>query len=282
MFYIHVCRQERPVSPVCQFVQIVSSMFGLVIHVPMSIQGEWQHEKFSSCFEGCSKKFPRKNNVLLKLLGRIGWTANRCLAFSKNFVSLHISWQPLSSGAKLLNPQTTLKLALILTIKMQLIGEEIRPNIEYAGISRPLSLSHASTLTQLQAIEAPVSKFAKMKKCKNAKYLLPILLQAGLAGEVAGVVDGLQLSEDATTGQDVHPANTSPSLENCEFVLLLSQTNQLHSSNAVHFFCQHNMAPPSLSLSHCQLRSVRVGPVRSSTHRAVSTNQRAAFKSGQE
>ena len=183
----------------------------------------------------------------------------------------------------MINPRTTLKLALILTIKMQLIGEEIRPNIEYAGISRPLSLSHASTLTQLQAIEAPVGKFAKMQKCKSAKYLLPILLQAGLAGEVAGVVDGLQLSEDATTGQDVHPANTSPSLENCEnFVLLLSQTNQLHSSNAVHFFCQHNMAPPSLSLSHCQLRSVRVGPVRSSTHRAVSTNQRAAFKSGQE
>ena len=53
-------------------------------------------KRFSSCFEGCSKKFPRKNNVLLKLLGRIGWTANRCLAFSRNFVSLHISWQPLS------------------------------------------------------------------------------------------------------------------------------------------------------------------------------------------
>ena len=182
----------------------------------------------------------------------------------------------------MINPQTTLKLALILTIKMHLIGEEIRPNIEYAGISRPLSLSNASTLTQLQAIEAPVGKFAKMQKMQNAKYLLPILLQAGLAGEVAGVVDGLQLSEDATTWQDVHPDNTSPSLENCEFVLCLSQTNQLHSSNAVHFFCQHNMAPPSLSLSHCQLRSVRVGPVRSSTHRAVSTNQRAAFKSGQE
>ena len=96
-------------------------------------------KRFSSCFKGCSKKFPRKNNVLLKLLGRIGWTANRCLAFSRNFFSLHISWQPLSSGAKLINPRTTLKLALILTIKMQLIGEEIRPNIEYAGISRPLS-----------------------------------------------------------------------------------------------------------------------------------------------
>ena len=153
------------------------------------------------------------------------------------------------------------------------------------NFSASLSLPHASALTQLQAIEAPVGKFAKMQKCKkmqNAKYLLPIFLQAGLAGEVAGVVDGLQLSEDATTWQDVHPDNTSPSLENCEFVLCLSQTNQLHSSNAVHFFCQHNMAPPSLSLSHCQLRSVRVGPVRSSTHRAVSTNQRAAFKSGQE
>jgi len=57
---------------------------------------------------------------------------------------------------------------------MQLIGEEIRPNIEYAGIPRPLSLPHASTLTQLQAIEALVSKFAKMqKKCKNAKYKIP-------------------------------------------------------------------------------------------------------------
>ena len=169
MFYIHVCRQERPVSPVCQFVQIVSSMFGLVIHVPMSIQGEWQHEKIFFVFWGCSKKFPRKNNVLLKLLGRIGWTANRCLAFSRNFVSLHISWQPLSSGAKLINPRTTLKLALILTIKMQLIGEEIRPNIEYAGISRPLSLSHASTLTQLQTIEAPMGKFAKMQKMQKCK-----------------------------------------------------------------------------------------------------------------
>ena len=126
-------------------------------------------KRFSSCFGGCSKKFPRKNNVLLKLLGRIGWTANRCLAFSRNFVSLHISWQPLSSGAKLINPRTTLKLALILTIKMQLIGEEIRPNIEYAGISRPLSLSHASTLTQLQAIEAPVGKFAKMQTMQKCK-----------------------------------------------------------------------------------------------------------------
>ena len=236
-------------------------------------------KRFSPCFGGCSKKFPRKNNVLLKLLGRIGWTANRCLAFSRNFFSLHISWQPLSSGAKLINPRTTLKLALILTIKMQLIGEEIRPNIEYAGISRPLSLPchHTNPIASHWGTDGQICKNAK-----NAKYLLPILLQAGLAGEVAGVVDGLQLSEDATTGQDVHPANTSPSLENCEFVLLLSQTNQLHSSNAVHFFCQHNMAPPSLSLSHCQLRSVRVGPVRSSTHRAVSTNQRAAFKSGQE
>ena len=130
-----------------------------------------------------------------------------------------------------------------------------------------------------------IHKFTNTEKDVNGikvTDLLPVFLQAGLAGEVAGVVDGLQLSEDATTWQDVHPDNTSPSLENCEFVLCLSQTNQLHSSNAVHFFCQHNMAPPSLSLSHCQLRSVRVGPVRSSTHRAVSTNQRAAFKSGQE
>ena len=149
---------------------------------------------------------------------------------------------------------------------------------EFLGLSLPCL--HTNPIASHWGTGGQICKNAK--NAKNAKYLLPILLQAGLAGEVAGVVDGLQLSEDATTGQDVHPANTSPSLENCEFVLLLSQTNQLHSSNAVHFFCQHNMAPPSLSLSHCQLRSVRVGPVRSSTHRAVSTNQRAAFKSGQE
>ena len=125
------------------------------------------------------------------------------------------------------------------------------------------SLSHASTLTQLLAIEALVSKFAKMQKMQNAKYLLPILLQAGLAGEVAGVVDGLQLSEDATTGQDVHPANTSPSLDNCEFVLLLSQTNQLHSSNAVHFFlsAQHGTTFPLAVSLPTEVRQSRTRPL---------------------
>ena len=52
MFHIHVCRQERPVWPVCQFVQIVSSMFGLVIFISMSIQGEWQRDKTFFVFLG--------------------------------------------------------------------------------------------------------------------------------------------------------------------------------------------------------------------------------------
>lgn len=36
--------------------------------------------------------------------------------------------------------------------------------------------------------------------------LLPVFLQAGLAGEVAGVMHGLQLPEDPATGKNVHPA----------------------------------------------------------------------------
>ena len=35
--------------------------------------------------------------------------------------------------------------------------------------------------------------------------LLPVLLEAGLAGEVASVVDGLQLPENPTTRKNVHP-----------------------------------------------------------------------------
>ena len=122
--------------------------------------------RFSSCFGGAVRNFFRKNNVLLKLLGRIGWTANRCLAFPRNFVSLHISWQPLSSGAKLINTE------IGLNPNNQDAINRGRNSAKYRicrNFSASLSLPHASALTQLQAIEAPVGKFAKMQKCKKCK-----------------------------------------------------------------------------------------------------------------
>ena len=39
--------------------------------------------------------------------------------------------------------------------------------------------------------------------CK-VSYLMPVLLKAGMTGEVSSVVDDLQLPEDATAGEDVH------------------------------------------------------------------------------
>ena len=70
--------------------------------------------------------------------------------------------------------------------------------------------------------------------------LLPVFLQAGLAGEVAGVMHGLQLPEDPATGKNVHPAQA----QYFHFLFLCSsQTScQLHSPS-----CSCSL----LSAHHC-------------------------------
>ena len=70
--------------------------------------------------------------------------------------------------------------------------------------------------------------------------LLPVFLQAGLAGEVAGVMHGLQLPEDPAAGKNVHPAQA-----HFHFLFLCSsQTScQLHSPS-----CSCSL----LSAHHCR------------------------------
>jgi len=55
--------------------------------------------------------------------------------------------------------------------------------------------------------------------------LLPVLLEAGLPGEVARVVDGLQLPENPPTRKNVHPANCQP---HSSFSLSMNH-KQIHS-----------------------------------------------------
>ena len=71
--------------------------------------------------------------------------------------------------------------------------------------------------------------------------LLPVFLQAGLAGEVAGVMHGLQLPEDPAAGKNVHPAQA----QYFHFLFLCSsQTScQLHSPS-----CSCSL----LSAHHCR------------------------------
>ena len=53
-------------------------------------------------------------------------------------------------------------------------------------------------------------------------YLVPVLLEAGLAGEVARVVDGLQLPEDPSAGEHIHGFDGQQ--RNCHFSHTLVQS----------------------------------------------------------
>ena len=90
--------------------------------------------------------------------------------------------------------------------------------------------------------------------------LLPVLLKAGLAREVASVVDGLQLPENPPARKNVHPEPNHPTSLSSFYLFPQTFTNKSIHWRAVFTFCQHMMQSttsyPAVSL---QTESVRVG-----------------------
>ena len=96
--------------------------------------------------------------------------------------------------------------------------------------------------------------------------LLPVLLEAGLAREVASVVDGLQLPENPPARKNVHPEHHPTSLSSF-YLFPQTFTNKSIHWRAVFTFCQHMMQSttfyPAVSL---QTESVRVGTESAPRH----------------
>ena len=121
-----------------------------------------------------------------------------------------------------LRPKKNLNLRLKTGCSVFTAGVRIQRNLSgfcyiCLALTRHMPLHYSSNRDRLGIHRGDSTYFwdsvGEVLRYRYLVYLVPVLLQAGLPWEVAGVVDHLQLPEDPATRQDVHPAARRPGFD---------------------------------------------------------------------